>query len=1570
MRPLCVDVQNDKKYCLELEKKFELFVKWYRDYYSDNNKRLSDILELSFMGKEHPPELKANETDDVNTFYTKVEPTLRILLSLYSKGPIGSNLTWMGYIANFNVLIDLVNKHLIKHNEGKNLALAVFLDSRIERNGGTHCGTIAEIPSFIRMLNVYREMLVFLDPDLEGLLPRFDYPKNNNLDIQWFLSDNKLDPSERTLVLIAGTLHDLPLESRKLLANIPWTVVIDLDAASEQGGLYEAVDDKTRVNRVLWTTVENAPARTYGAGFIATEWYSCGDFIGYNAPRINDNRLSSYFTAADQHLFASKKHNDEIQDEIEQLYMETIQSLSNSPLPVTIVHIDDDFESVMSFLPTVKRELRGVGYSFMGVYPTKQYNVVAMSGMISRNMKNNLDKFNYFCCDLPCFFTELNKYKNHLPLIHSTGHSKTLPSRDDDKDIPINRIQSLNRCFDVLYSGCDHCDDPEKYQSDKYDFRSGKIAPWSIFGSSGGAVSLFEYQAEHYKKIIVEKLKKADKNNIVRIEHEPGIGGTTFCRKLCHSLHHDWPVVCAMSRNISEMAQELDSLYDFLKKGIIVLVDNMEASDVEKLSSELYRSQTKPFCIVTGVRKSESFKQPMPLSLLNKDEIDSLRRLYYEVSELPDKNEKDKKFNTVFSDPHMCNPFMIALYFLEENFYGVNDYVSRSLKASNTDSEKKAIAYTALFHIYNGKSPEMPEGFAKYVVGLAPNASYLNKKEYAKSLLISNKANITSKHFLISKEILRQTAVSLYGMPETGDYTNYLYKFAEDFIEDFFGFLLNRELGKFSDEHFNILRGLFTTSENENGDSFPFSKLISDVGLNNDSEAIFDSVIKRAEECINHCGSEDDKNRLYLFISHLYGHMGRFYRAPMNTISRNLTRSEECATKSIEYMELGQINDPFIYHMSGEAFRIELKDKIDKLNRYADEISADERQENAHTLESLFLKAVEMYEHVIDGRSYQYGYMSMLHLYIDFVGNMYYSPDDSSDCEWLLEPEKSDEYHNSIESIIDTLGSLELSEEEVIEFNALVDRYDSGQYRREDAVNYYEGIVNSKNISPEQLKSARFSLLYARLRKWRRDTTQSTVPIMELLDKLCGDNVNFDSMSYRDRRGMTIALKYWQFFARLNNKEVQTGIAMAEKWKEACRSTNQCDPRPAYNLYVLNYLKALDGFDTCVDEAEKYRTQCDHLAEQSKGVFGRKQTVRDCLVSGIKMGRLCPCSRDTMLNDQTKLIKLAGRLGDCSAGIGHIQVTRPEPLFGRDAKFRLSSKVSVSERQKSHNVEFYGAFTYEQLTAYYDIVADIDTKEKLTEMFGAAIKDGPAPSHPGAAAQAIVPAALVKNADFAAPVLVISSAKTKKTMDDSVTIPYVSEQVRFYPERIFTRYMGEGKRRYLNGSIVINEEKFKAGFDINDLSSLDGNVGNPIDRANEILSSMEESGFTVYCKPNKNGCYSVLIEKSFSSIEALMADVTAPSGPRPESSKQDSAGSIDAKEETKPKPDYSFLKDKTVDFVCEKQEGKRIAGKFIYDGQEYKGMLNCTLKDSKTLLGKTVKATVAIAHETVILNRV
>ena len=343
-----------------------------------------------------------------------------------------------------------------------------------------------------------------------------------------------------------------------------------------------------------------------------------------------------------------------------------------------------------------------------------------------------------------------------------------------------------------------------------------------------------------------------------------------------------------------------------------------------------------------------------------------------------------------------------------------------------------------------------------------------------------------------------------------------------------------------------------------------------------------------------------------------------------------------------------------------------------------------------------------------------------------------------------------------------------------------------------------------------------------------------------------------------------------------------------------------------------------------------------------------------------------------MFTDQDKLTKLTGKLDRISAGIGNIQVTRPELLFGRDAKFRLSSKVSVSEAQISHSVEFYGAFTYEQLTAYYDIVADINSHEKLTEMFGAVVREESMSTFSTMATQVIVTSPSIKTANPFVPTRATSvDTTTAKTMSYVSTVtPFVSKRVQFYPERIGIGWKGNEEHRYLNGTVMVNGKKFKAGFDVNDLGSLKGCSEKPIDCANEILSRIKKGGFSVYCKPRNNKYYSVLIGKSFCSVEELMADSTDSPEPQPEFSKSKSVRNIETKAEINSKFDNSFLKGKTVDFVCERKDGKRIAGKFKYAGQEYKGRLNCSLKESKMLLGTTVKAVVVIANEAVILKRV
>lgn len=1308
MKKFCSDVIADSAYNDELIEQFHDQVQLYTDLHSEYSQKLKDMLQNGFDGIANKPSLY--DSKKIIEFPSSSAETLaRLIMSLYSKGPT-SNITWQELRTNFNTLLDLLEAVLMDNGVGQELALAVLLETRRDRNNSNHYNKLADNPSDIRMMNVIRDMLVFIDPELEGQLPRFDFPKENQPDIQSLFADEKFDPQYRKLMLIAGSLHDIPESQRALLANLPWSVVIDLDAASDHGGLLSAVNDFKRINTVLWNTVDPNADRSVDSGI--TDWYTCGDFLDFlnhnlhlSSPRYT--RLSSF-----QHL-SSSNNNDDIEQDIDQLYDDTLKSFQKSPKPVTIIYMHNDYDFANAFTSSIPKILRTVGYTFIGVYYHQKEEVKKLASNMRANYPNeDLERFNYFCCDLQNFFSELEKYKSRLPIIMPSPVEQTLPGNPVAVLLETNRMQKLSEYFDILYNGCDVFD-VEKTGKAKIEFCKGKQAEWSVLAAPDGIVPFFNRQSEKYKKKIIERLKIANSDNVITVYHTPGIGGSTFVRNLCHSLHKDWPVACVRTDYSADMAEELKKLYDKLKKGIVILADNMDRAGITALSDSLKKYQTRPFCIVTSQRSTDT-KSDM-LVALSDDEITQLVNRYYEISPLENKKQKYDDFNSTFT-PQMKVPFLIALYFFEKDFYGIEGYVRKTLSQCETMGEQKVIAYSAMLNLFC-QSVILPNKFALFLAfgNIKPLKRFLNEKKYANSILMenSNGTGITTKHYLISQEILRQTAVGLGYMTEGDDYNLYIYRFACDFAKDYFEFIKNGSSG-FTENDNDILRALIVEKEESR-----FSSLIETIGINDYSEQVFMSFIKQAEQYTETIRDAESKNRLYNALAHFWGHFGRFYGSNDNIKYQDRKESVSCAEKAILYMGKASAKDPLIYHMCGESYRKYLYEKAKKLSTAG--LNKEEYCEEAKKLDEIFTVTVNMYDCSAEYGNMMYAYLSQLELYVDFVEKMFY--EDGKEKVWCLSSEKKASYFEDINNLIDVLENLEMTEVQNNSFIKTVQKFDTtcNCDTTSDIINYYEGQVQSHHSKqdPAYKVISMFGLLHARLKKWYESPdAKNTEIIMNLLDNIVDQPLN--TADPHAKRRMAFAFRKWLYFARLSSCSISRGLKIAERWAKLCNDMGMKDPRPYYNLYVLNYLSMLEGSDKAQD-AEENRMLCAKLVQDGTTIYGKLSTYRDCLVTGEGMGQLCPIS-DNKAIDKKLLIPVKGVFEGTESKIGFIRITEPKGWKGREAKFHLTSSfVTLNKKVKTHTVEFYCAFTYEQIMAYRDLAADISSKEKLEDIYDRAV---------------------------------------------------------------------------------------------------------------------------------------------------------------------------------------------------------------------------------------------------------
>ena len=980
------------------------------------------------------------------------------------------------------------------------------------------------------------------------------------------------------------------------------------------------------------------------------------------------------------------------------------------------------------------------------------------------------------------------------------------------------------------------------------------------------------------------------------------------------------------------MANELCALYDELKKGIIVLADEMELSEIDNLGKKLYESQTRPFCIVASRRITTGTKQHM-LNTLSDNECDKLIELYSRISPSDvNKNEKLANIDNALPKEHMV-PLFIALYFLEKDFNGVEGYVSKTLQFCQSDQEKKVLAYTALLNIYN-QFAHLPNSFAVFLSGLEvnPKLRYLKEKSYAQSVLLDESNNcIKTKHYLISEEILRQIAIQLYGMSPDSNFRTYLHSFAMDFVDDYFRFLAQYGC-RYKEIDNDILKGLFV--EKDSDDDSKFSKLIIDIGLNENSEIALKKIATVSEGYAKRCRREEDLLCLNNAIAHFYGHLGRFYRNEQN-FRKNYEESLECAKKSIEHMENGNGNDPYIYHMCGEAYRKYTKTKSYYLR--CSDFSYDEFCKYAQPIEELFLIGNKMYDRVIECGQLQHGYLSQLEMYLQFVGDMYY--EDGKDKRWALSPEKETIYLCDIHNLINSLYELELDEASKQRYDELVNEFQSGVYRKEDSIAYYSGMVDRARSANNQelLSIARFGLLYERLRKWKQNpgNPDDSKKIMSLLDDIC-QGINISAGTHENRR-MSYAYNMWLYFARLNSKSIQEGIVIAERWKTLCEKLKSNNPRPYYNLYVLEYLNMYEGFASSYQKAEEYRVKCYEKAVRSNGIFGKIDTVRDYLIQGRGMGRLYPRIDRNKEPDASCYVKVEGAFERVVSKKGFISISGPSQWKPLEAKFSLNNKISLKEDFCSHKVAFYAAFTYEQIVANNNIVADISSGESLEQMYSS-----------------------IKTSSFANDGNSIYKATApEKNRSSWQVIPFNTEESVFYPSKIIT---SNNLKKYLNG---ILENGNAAGFDISELERLGVSPDSIEEAADKIINSKIDCGLPVICCKKPNGKYRVLISQSFAYFDELMASRL---NTEPEKESKDATDSLATNEN--PAMDYSFLKDAEVSFKFKGQKKQYIIGSFEYEGVEYSGKLKCaSAKDCKELFSKGhTKAKVITPGKTSILN--
>ncbi len=1201
-----------------------------------------------------------------NKLYTAVEYTMKV---------IGSK-----YITNFSFdeqsnLAKLCNKINQYIPEDLHIDLNSLVIEKEARNLLTHSARLSRINNFARVFINLRRLIWFLSPDLEleeAIKLREDTLRFNEiaslLDFQ-----NYIDNSH---VLITDSLNDIDSDKLNLLANIKWDTVYDFGLNSTRIGLRSYRD--TNAHKTLFLDPDDIHSvNDHYLNISKTKW------INMNVDEC----------AVPKKLASWKKDRKSIEKYV-------MKSFNLHPSDVTIV-------SLKRYNPVVEMIIDFYLLYFSNVK-------VILLNEFDEELSKNIDK-RYEEGTVHIQFASLfsvcdtfNKYKRIFDFDVNIINEFYLPGRDGKKQLDIAMKNNLEDCFEVLHNRlCEESDSIKDYS----DFLMGHFPKWSIFKDKRYTTPVEEEVFTQFISDISNRLNSlSDKpsDKLFSVVHEAGYGGSTLLRRIAWELHERYPVLIIKKYSRSSIRKLIIDIYDTYKLGVLVLVDDelitrTEVDDFENLIKGIDRPIASVVCRRKHKNVSDHDKKTLMLDIISDNCISKISQDYKQLSiSLGNKFDFEKidtLMNKVVGSKDLC-PFILGLYYLEENFIGVEDYVKRSIK-SITDKLSIDMLLAIAFTNYYARVG-LPKGIISTISGTSTKDTSLSRRfTDLNNLLIetvdlhvNNAKQWRSKHYLISKEIVKTILIN-NDESSSNSYRDYLLSYAEEYFKK----LIDVSTNSIPEVICETLTEVFINSERDDTEdnikNHDYSLLIQEIPDKNARINLLEKISEIANKKISSVDTEFGKNEWH-FLSHLWAHVGRMYYKEFD----NFKLAQEMCVKAIDIMNEIELEDPIIYHIYGSSIARSIQYNMRNI-----ENSNDTSKEEVQEFFEYYQEA-----HYYLTKSHQlgnsdYAIVSIIRMGVEFLRSIFriYKLNDISSI-----PKLNMSFLNTIISDINDLESTvdldELKPNSLVKWKESLRAYQSLLYKNnkgklleildnEISKLKKENVHNSSMIYSIN-KLIVLTLLnhydsYDSLTQNKKDCSR----IFDILDD------NFKNDTYR-----TFDCFTWFRLAKHTEKSLDDGLVVAKKWIELQEESKTIDPRPYYYMSTIKLLQSLDGYTTSLDESTHVLKECKDICrnEENHRIVNTSRP-RDWFVKGKGLSQLLDDSEveHIQLSKNSNLVNVNGVIDsfDNRNTAGYIKIREPRELF--DAKvFFKPSETKLTINQKNHPVSFNMAFTYERIMAF------------------------------------------------------------------------------------------------------------------------------------------------------------------------------------------------------------------------------------------------------------------------------
>ncbi len=1143
----------------------------------------------------------------------------------------------------------------------------------------------------------------------EGRFPKI--PELNFEFQSFFETVNRFDVTENAYVLVTDAVHDMDDDRKKVLTEFPWDMILDYDGHSETGGLRSRAQGRNIKDLLGSCRIVRESVLRRGI----TSWVRIGeqmkfvpgrDGSGMNFPNLKD------------------------------LFMEIVDKLyENTNGTVLFVYLKEieawDRELMRCAWDRFAGKARFV---LAGAYDRKKLEGQFQELFRDEYGRPVTDCYRIYQTSAIQFMTAFSEYSENF-MERKKYERMLFPTNTGLANLEENLYVNLGDYFEVLTS--DIGTDLKHHHEDIEEFYLGGEAKWSLFYTKDILDLLGSEAAENLTgklKTALGAKKKQPKDAIFYLLHSAGFGGTTAARAIAWRLHRECPTLILKSYEYGKIKPLIQNLYDnHSRKGILIIADEnrFSISDLEKLEWEI-GNVDRPFALLIVKRLSgkngNDLKNTETLTLLTNEMIAALQNRFEERSHLDSDTLRRKKgeFNKVFpKNSGMRCPFLIGLYYQDEKFNGIKEYVKRIVDNISSEKETKLLLILAVINYY-GRIGAAKEIVEKYVP-LPANANYLEKYPYAKDAFIRSYDETLQvrlyceKHPLISLELIKQCSQKLYG----ANYQENLKEISEELIEK----ILEINQKGITLYYKNLLERLFVYKNaadvDEKGytDVSEFSPLILALPSQTSKEEVMCSLaagVKKVVENISPRGNE-----LYFkMAAHICGHLGRLYKASTVSLEsmKNSRESIRWCENAETIMKKGGFEDAYIYHMYGTSLSKQCQDAIKGWNDELENCSA----ENIEQLEADLEKAISKFDEAIYAGEFVRGCISKLSLLMEYMKFlMKWKKIGSADELQKLSAEQRG-YIRDIDDMISMLDDTVLDGKDRSRLLNLQGKYKSeiifNNYGK--AIEYYtnsiDNIVKKKGEDAEELYILRSGLASSIIGKYFQNKKnpylemeeKDVARILEALEKNIFSTVVLPDRWEHQRRCNDCYR--WLRIAKQSTTAVRTGIKVAEKWKELQKEAWLRDPRPYYYMAVLNYLDALDGYEDSLDIARANHKEAYRIANNNSDFrVINMEMIRDILVTGKGMNRLKSVVDLSKIPEEEDvgMVKLRGKFLDIDSEknkkIGIVRVSFPREMRNLKVYFKMGDQNTIGIGQTTHTLEFGVGFTFERLEAVNRTVKDV-----------------------------------------------------------------------------------------------------------------------------------------------------------------------------------------------------------------------------------------------------------------------